>query len=120
LIEQHVSETSDGGSSISARIADGDAVRSISGTGNGPIDAFVSGLHAGLGVYIAVRDYSEHATTAGANSAAVAYVQLEIGGKLVYGIARDANIVTASLRAIVSGLNRASRFVTFDRDTVSV
>jgi 2-isopropylmalate synthase len=120
LIEQHVSETADGGSAISARIADGDAMRSISGSGNGPIDAFVSGLSAGLGVAISVRDYSEHATTAGANSAAVAYVQLEVGGKLVYGVARDANIVTASLRAIVSGLNRASRFVTFDRDVVSV
>jgi 2-isopropylmalate synthase len=119
LLEQHISETSDGGASVSARIADGDAVRSISGTGNGPIDAFVSGLRDGLGVEISVRDYSEHATTAGANSAAVAYVQLEIGGKLVYGIARDANIVTASLRAIVSGLNRASRFVTFDRAAVS-
>jgi 2-isopropylmalate synthase len=120
LLEQHVSEAADGGSSVSARIAHGDAVRSIGGTGNGPIDAFVSGLRSGLGVEIAVRDYSEHATTAGANSAAVAYVQLEIGGKLVYGVARDANIVTASLRAIVSGLNRASRFVTFDRDAVSV
>jgi 2-isopropylmalate synthase len=119
LIEQHVSETPDGGSAVSARIADGDAVRSIGGSGNGPIDAFVAGLRAGLGVEISVRDYSEHATTAGANSAAVAYVQLEVGGKLVYGVARDANIVTASLRAIISGLNRASRYVTFDRAAVS-
>jgi len=95
-------------------------VRSISGTGNGPIDAFVSGLRSGLGVEISVRDYHEHATTAGANSAAVAYVELEVAGHAVYGIARDANIVTASLRAIVSGLNRASRFVTFDRSAVVV
>jgi 2-isopropylmalate synthase len=120
LIEQHIHEAPDGGSLVSARVADGDAVRSIEGSGNGPIDAFVSGLRNGLGVEIAVRDYSEHATTSGANSAAVCYVQLEVGGKLVYGVASDANIVTASLRAIVSGLNRASRFVTFNRDTVGV
>jgi len=120
LLEQHITETADGGSAVSARVSDGDAVRTISGTGNGPIDAFIAGLRDGLGVEIAVRDYHEHATTAGANSAAVAYVELEVAGKPVYGIARDANIVTASLRAIVSGLNRASRFVTFDRDAVSV
>jgi len=120
LVEQHITETADGGAAIAARVADGDAVRSIRGIGNGPIDAFINGLRSGLGVEITVRDYHEHATTAGANSAAVAYVELEVGGKSVYGIARDANIVTASLRAIVSGLNRASRFVTFDRDAVSV
>ncbi len=120
LLEQHITDVVDGGSEIIARVADGDAVRSISGTGNGPIDAFVAGLRSGLGVEITVRDYHEHATTAGANSAAVAYVELEVAGTAVYGIARDANIVTASLRAIVSGLNRVSRFVTFDRDAVSV
>jgi 2-isopropylmalate synthase len=67
-----------------------------------------------------VRDYHEHATTTGANAAAVAYVELEVGTQHVVGIARDANIVTASLRAIVNGLNRASRSVTFDRDAVAV
>jgi 2-isopropylmalate synthase len=120
LLEQHVTETADGGSAIAARLADGDAVRSIGGTGNGPISAFVAGLREGLGVEIAVRDYHEHATTTGANAAAVAYVELEVAGTAVFGVARDANIVTASLRAIVSGLNRASRYVTFDRNTVGV
>jgi 2-isopropylmalate synthase len=120
LLEQHVSETPGGGVAIAARIADGDAVRTIAGTGNGPIDAFVAGLRNGLGVELAVRDYHEHATTTGANAAAVAYVELEVAGKAVFGIARDANIVTASLLAIVNGLNRAARFVTFDRDAVSV
>jgi 2-isopropylmalate synthase len=120
LLEQHNAETADGGSEVTARVADGDTVRSISGAGNGPIDAFIAGLRSGLGVAITVRDYHEHATTTGANAAAVAYVELEVAGTVVYGIARDANIVTASLRAIVSGLNRASRFVTFDRAVVSV
>jgi 2-isopropylmalate synthase len=95
-------------------------MRSLSGRGNGPIDAFVASLRDGLGVEISVRDYHEHATTTGANSAAVAYVDLQVGTHHVYGIASDANIVTASLRAIVNGLNRASRYVTFDRDAVAV
>jgi 2-isopropylmalate synthase len=120
LLEQHVTETADGGSAIAARLADGDAVRSIAGSGNGPISAFVAGLRAGLGVELSVRDYHEHATTTGANAAAVAYVELEVAGTAVFGVARDANIVTASLRAIVNGLNRASRFVSFDRDAVGV
>jgi 2-isopropylmalate synthase len=120
LLEQHVTETADGGSAITARLADGDAVRTIGGTGNGPISAFVAGLREGLGVEISVRDYHEHATTTGANAAAVAYVELEVAGTAVFGVARDANIVTASLRAIVSGLNRASRFANFDRSAVGV
>ncbi len=117
FLESQATDTSEG-TTIAARLADGDAVRTLAGRGNGPIDAFVAGLRDGLGVSIAVRDYHEHATTTGANAAAVAYVELEVAGHPVVGIASDANIVTASLRAIVNGLNRASRYVTFDRDAV--
>jgi 2-isopropylmalate synthase len=120
LIEHRIGDAAGGGAAIDARLQHADASRTIAGLGNGPIDAFVGALRESLGVDVSVRDYSEHATTAGANSAAVAYVQLEVAGQAFYGIARDANIVTASLLAIVSGLNRASRFVTFDRDAVSV
>ena len=56
------------------------------GTGNGPIDAFIAGLRNDLGVELVVRDYHEHATTAGANSSAVAYVELEVGGKSVRAV----------------------------------
>ena len=119
FLEQHVTDSS-GGTSIVARLAERDAVRTVTGSGNGPIDAFVAGLRDGLGVAITVRDYHEHATTTGANAAAVAYVELDVAGQAVVGIARDANIVTASLRAIVNGLNRASRHVTFDRDALAV
>jgi 2-isopropylmalate synthase len=119
FVEQQATDTAEG-TAIVARIADGETLRNISGRGNGPIDAFVAGLRDGLGIAISVRDYHEHATTTGANAAAVAYVELEVGTQHVVGIARDANIVTASLRAIVNGLNRASRSVTFDRDAVAV
>jgi 2-isopropylmalate synthase len=119
FLEQQAVDATDG-TTITARIADGDTVRSIAGRGNGPIDAFVAGLREGLGIAITVRDYHEHATTTGANASAVAYVELEVGTHAVVGIARDANIVTASLRAIVNGLNRASRSVTFDRAAIAV
>jgi 2-isopropylmalate synthase len=119
FVEAHATDSGDG-TTIAARIAHGEGVRSLAGRGNGPIDAFVAGLRDGLGVEISVRDYHEHATTTGANSAAVAYVDLQVGTHHVFGIASDANIVTASLRAIVNGLNRASRYVTFDRDAVAV
>ncbi len=119
FLEAHASDTSEG-TTVAARVADGDGVRTLGGSGNGPIDAFIAGLRDGLGIAITVRDYHEHATTTGANAAAVAYVELEVGTYRVVGIARDANIVTASLRAIVNGLNRASRFVTFDRDALAV
>jgi len=120
LLEHHLTETADGGAAIAARLMHDAAERTIDGRGNGPIDAFVAGLRAGLGIDLSVRDYHEHATTAGANSAAVAYIELEIAGRSVFGIARDANIVTASLLAIVNGLNRASRSVRFERAPISV
>jgi 2-isopropylmalate synthase len=119
FLEAHATDSNEG-TTIAARIADGEGVRSLAGRGNGPIDAFVASLRDGLGVEITVRDYHEHARTTGANAAAVAYVALQVGAHQVVGIASDANIVTASLRAIVNGLNRASRHVTFDRDAVAV
>jgi len=119
FIEARATDSNEG-TAIAARIFEGDVVRSLSGAGNGPIDAFVAGLRDGLGLEVSVRDYHEHARTTGANAAAVAYVDLQVGAHHVYGIASDANIVTASLRAIVNGLNRASRSLSFDRDAVAV
>jgi 2-isopropylmalate synthase len=119
FIEQHATDGAEG-TRIVARIADGGVVRTIEGAGNGPIDAFINGLSADLGIALSVRDYHEHATTTGANAAAVAYIELEFGAESVFGIARDENIVTASLRAIVSGLNRASRTSDFPRNALAV
>ena len=83
----------------------------LQGRGNGPIDAFVAGLAQLTGEPIAIVDYAEHAIGAGADAAAVTYIELKIGEplsgqKTVFGVGRDANIVTASLRAILSGVNR--------------
>jgi len=83
-------------------------VQKISGRGNGPIDAFVAGFSQLLGEKVTVADYHEHAINSGADSAAVAYIELKIGdGKSLFGAGRDSNIVTASLKAILSGVNRA-------------
>ncbi|HSV45008.1 MAG TPA: 2-isopropylmalate synthase [Ramlibacter sp.] len=83
----------------------GQALR-IEGGGNGPIDAFVEGLGRATGETIRVLDYHEHAIGAGAHAQAVAYLELRVGERTLFGVGMDANIVSASLKAIVSGLQR--------------
>ena len=81
----------------------------LHGAGNGPVDAFVAAVRAGLGMPIHVVNYHEHAIGAGEDAMAVAYVQLRIGSdRTIYGVGRDANIVTATLRALVSAINRGA------------
>ncbi|MFO6421365.1 2-isopropylmalate synthase [Hylemonella sp. W303a] len=81
----------------------------IEGAGNGPIEAFVEGLATAAGESIRVLDYHEHAVGSGANAQAVAYLELRVGERTLFGVGMDANIVSASLKAIVSGLLRARR-----------
>jgi 2-isopropylmalate synthase len=80
----------------------------ITGHGAGPIEAFVNGLNAVPGANtVRVLDYHEHAMGAGANAQAVAYLELRINEQhTVFGVGMDANIVSASLKAIVSGMQR--------------
>ena len=80
---------------------------SIQGTGIGPIDAFVDGLSLANDEVLRVVDYHEHAIGSGANAQAVAYLELRVGRQTVFGVGVDANIVSASLKAIVSGVHRA-------------
>jgi 2-isopropylmalate synthase len=79
----------------------------VRGAGNGPIDAFVEGLSQATGETIRVLDYHEHAIASGADARAVAYLELRVGDRTLFGVGMDANIVSASLKAIVSGLQRA-------------
>ena len=79
----------------------------VRGVGNGPIDAFVEGLSQATGETIRVLDYHEHAIASGADARAVAYLELRVGDRTLFGVGMDANIVSASLKAIVSGLQRA-------------
>jgi 2-isopropylmalate synthase len=79
----------------------------VQGAGKGPIDAFVEALAGACGETIRVLDYHEHAIGSGANAQAVAYLELRIGERTLFGVGIDSNIVSASLKAIVSGLQRA-------------
>ena len=74
----------------------------------GVIDAFVEGLAAATGESICVLGYHEHSIGAGANAQAVAYLELRVGERTLFGMGMDSNIVSASLKAIVSGLQRAT------------
>ena len=79
----------------------------IQGQGAGPIDAFVNAINAVSTAKVRVLDYHEHALGAGANARAVAYLELRIDEQhTVFGVGMDANIVSASLKAIVCGLER--------------
>jgi len=82
----------------------------VTGEGSGPIDAFVDGLCRQLAVPIRVLGYHEHAVGIGAGAKAAAYLELRVADSLtLYGVGLDANIVSASLQAIVSALQRAHR-----------
>ncbi|QDZ27325.1 2-isopropylmalate synthase [Noviherbaspirillum sp. UKPF54] len=87
----------------------------VAGTGNGPIAAFVQGLGtASAGVDIRLMDYHEHAAGSGADAMAVCYVELRVGDNpTLFGVGMDANIVTASFKAVLCAVNRqlASRRV---------
>ncbi len=87
-----------------------DTELNLEGTGSGPIDAFVQGFNKASGHKVEVLTYNEHATGAGADAQAVAYVEMRVdGGEAVFGVGIDANIITASLSAILSGARRATR-----------
>ncbi|NGM90877.1 2-isopropylmalate synthase, partial [Parapusillimonas sp. SGNA-6] len=83
-------------------------IRKIEGRGNGPIDAFIQALAGATGHSIRVIDYHQHAIGAGADAQAVAYLELRVDeAQTLFGVGMDANIISASLKAIVSGLERA-------------
>ncbi len=80
--------------------------RVVAGSGNGPIAALVNALHSELGVIVEVLDYVEHAVSAGANATAVAYVEARDQETTTWGVGMDESIVAASLKAVLSAVNR--------------
>ena len=85
----------------------GEAIE-LSGTGNGPIAAFCHILQ-NYGVDVRVRDFHEHALSSGGDASAAAYLECEIAGEVFWGVGIDPNTTTASLKAVVSAINRAIR-----------
>jgi 2-isopropylmalate synthase len=82
--------------------------KQLTGVGNGPIDAFVHAL-SDVDIEVRVLDYAEHAMSSGGDAQAAAYVEAEVNGTVYWGVGVDANIMTASLRAVVAAVNRAHR-----------
>jgi 2-isopropylmalate synthase len=106
----HESTSVAGSEKVTAHLeVDGKPV-TVTGEGDGPIAAFVAGIRDGLGIDLDVVDYSEHAVAAGAGALAAAYVEtVDRAGKTRWGVGIDRNILTASLRAVVSALNGRAR-----------
>jgi 2-isopropylmalate synthase len=102
------SEVDGGTDTIEAVVKVEGVEREIVGAGNGPLAAFVDALGA-IGFDVSVLDYSEHALSAGEEAQAAAYVEASVGGRTVWGVGIATSITTASLRAVVSAVNRAAR-----------
>ncbi len=83
----------------------------VAGTGNGPVAAFLTVMHE-QGHAIRLFDYVEHALSASGDALAAAYVELEVDGTTLWGVGIDGDISTASLKAIVSAVNRSVRIST--------
>ena len=108
--QRAMSETDEAGNtrvSLKADVQLGGQTVSLQGEGTGPVDAFVAGLNATGLAQVRVMDYREHAIGSGANAQAVAYLELRVGDHTLFGVGLDADILTASLKGILSGLTRA-------------
>ncbi len=93
---------------IVAHILDAGEPKTITGHGNGPVDGFVDAMRQAAELDFDVVHYREHAMGSGANASAVAYVELRLAaGTSLFGVGIDKNIVVASLKAVLSGVNRA-------------
>jgi 2-isopropylmalate synthase len=87
---------------------------SLTGEGNGPIAAFVNAINelpapvSGTPFDVRVLDYAEHALSSGGDAIAAAYVECAVGDQVLWGVGLDPNIVTASLKAVISAVNRGT------------
>jgi 2-isopropylmalate synthase len=86
----------------------GDETSQLSARGNGPVDAFLNALNAD-GLDVTLFDFVEHAMSAGGDAVAAAYVDLEVDGHRLWGVGIDPDTTRATLKAIVSSVNRAVR-----------
>jgi 2-isopropylmalate synthase len=106
LQAHRTSSAVDAKDAVAAEVSVNGQARQIEGVGNGPISAFCNALGS-LGIDVRVLDYTEHALSAGSDAQAAAYVETDVGGRALWGVGIDTNTVTASLRAVLSAVNRA-------------
>jgi 2-isopropylmalate synthase len=98
----------DGHVELNIVLRDGVGELQATGTGNGPISAFLNVLDK-QGVGVRLLDYVEHTLSEGGDAQAAAYVELEVNGHTLWGVGIDGDISTASLKAVISAVNRALR-----------
>ncbi|HTB55228.1 MAG TPA: 2-isopropylmalate synthase, partial [Trebonia sp.] len=108
LLDHQSSSVVEGKHVLSAEVSVDGAAQEIEGAGNGPISAFCAAL-ASVGIDVRVLDYAEHALTEGTDAQAASYMEVETGGRVLWGVGIDTNTATASMRAIVSAVNRSRR-----------
>ncbi|MCS5719630.1 2-isopropylmalate synthase [Herbiconiux sp. CPCC 205763] len=108
-----------GSVSLEVELRVGDEVIETGATGNGPIAAFLN-VMSEQGIEIKLYDYVEHALSASGDALAAAYVELQVDGTRLWGVGIDADISTASLKAVVSAVNRAIRVRDADRELAAV
>ena len=110
LVEHQLTAGDAAGCGIEAMVVVAGARRRITGHGNGPIDAFTRALRDATGADVRVVDYHEHALGEGAGATAVAYVEIAVGnGAHAFGVGRDPNLITASLRAVLGAVRRGQQ-----------
>ncbi|QAY63044.1 2-isopropylmalate synthase [Xylanimonas allomyrinae] len=108
LRETRTVSAEDGATTMSIDVLDRGEELTLEGVGNGPVAAFVDAI-SHVGVEVRVLDYAEHALSEGGDACAAAYVEALVGDDVLWGVGVDPSITTASLKAIVSAVNRAAR-----------
>jgi 2-isopropylmalate synthase len=108
LIKHDLASEVDGDTVVHVVLTDNGEEFTLSGHGNGPIAAFCDAL-SHHGTDVKVHDYNEHALAAGGDARAASYLECAVHGRILWGVGIDPSIVTSSLKAVVSALNRADR-----------
>ena len=93
---------------IEIKIEKGSEIKTITGTGNGPIDAMINALSTNLGLNVKIADYHQHAISSGSDAKAVAYSEISYKQQSVWGVGIHQNTVIAGLESVINGLNRLS------------
>ncbi len=108
----------DGITELTVDYRDGEGHHQFTSRGNGPVDAFITALNT-AGHAVTLFDYVEHAMSAGGDAVAAAYVDLEVDGKRLWGVGIDPDTTRATLKAIVSSVNRSVRSGTAKAEAVA-
>jgi len=103
---EHESSSKEDIHSLTLKMNMRDSIKTISGTGNGPIDSFINGLSSDVGMPIKVADYHQTAISSGSDAKAAAFIELEKDGETFWGVGIHPNTTRASFDAIIVGLSK--------------